>query len=133
MPATPPSCTPPARPPRTSLRPGDRLVEFLLQLQHAVGLVQDRVVAEVGERESYAGDTAFLHAACSAAANVILADAEIDEDEIEIVLHPPGPALRPGDRLVEFLLQLQHAVGLVQDRVVATPPSCTPPARPPRT
>ena len=32
---------------------------------------------------SYAGDTAFLHAAASGAANVIIADREIDEEEVD--------------------------------------------------
>lgn len=51
-----------------------------------MGFFQDALVRFNRAVMSYAGDTAFMQAAVAAAANVIVADGETDEEEIEAAL-----------------------------------------------
>ncbi len=51
-----------------------------------MGFFQDALVRLNRVVMSYAGDTEFMHAAVSAAANVIVADGDTDDEEIEAAL-----------------------------------------------
>ncbi|MEH3147912.1 MAG: tellurite resistance TerB family protein [Methylobacterium frigidaeris] len=83
-----------------------------------MGLFQDALTRFGRVVMSYAGDTAFLHAACSAAANVILADAEIDEDEIEIALTDLGnnPILHKSYGVLKLEQELHEAIARAKSR-----------------
>lgn len=67
---------------------------------------------------SYAGDIAFLHAACSAAATVILADQEIDEEEIETALTDlsNNPILQKAYGVLKLEQELHEAIARAKSR-----------------
>jgi tellurite resistance protein len=67
---------------------------------------------------SYAGYTAYLPAACSAAAAVILADQEIDEEEIETALQDlsNNPILQKSYSVLKLEQELHEAIARAKSR-----------------
>ncbi|GJD51529.1 hypothetical protein OPKNFCMD_4284 [Methylobacterium crusticola] len=83
-----------------------------------MGIFQDAFTRFGRVVMSYAGDTVFLHAACSAAANVILADREIDEEEIETALSDLGnnPILQKSYSVLKLEQELHEAIARAKSR-----------------
>ncbi|MFE1603162.1 tellurite resistance TerB family protein [Methylobacterium sp. ID0610] len=83
-----------------------------------MGLFQDTFTRIGRVVMSYAGDTAFLHAAASGAANVILADREIDEDEIETALTnlAANPILHKSYGVLKLEQELHEAIARAKSR-----------------
>ncbi|WP_407520435.1 tellurite resistance TerB family protein [Methylobacterium oryzisoli] len=83
-----------------------------------MGLFQDAFTRFGRVVRSYSGDTAFLHAAVSATANVIMADREIDEDEIETALSvmSANPILQKSYGVLKLEQELHEAIARAKSR-----------------
>lgn len=83
-----------------------------------MGVFQDFVGRFSQTMTSYIGDRALMEAAVSAAANVILADYEIDEEEIEVALAGmrANPILEKGYATLKLESELFEAIARARTR-----------------
>ncbi|KQP34436.1 Tellurite resistance protein TerB [Methylobacterium sp. Leaf102] len=83
-----------------------------------MGLIQDLVGRLTQNVAAYVGDRVLMEAAVSAAANVILADSEIDEEEVETALAGmrANPILEKGYDTLKLEAELFEALERARTR-----------------
>ncbi|KQU05515.1 Tellurite resistance protein TerB [Methylobacterium sp. Leaf469] len=83
-----------------------------------MGLIQDLVGRFTQNVAAYVGDRVLMEAAVSAAANVILADSEIDEEEVETALAGmrANPILEKGYDTLKLEAELFEALERARTR-----------------
>lgn len=84
-----------------------------------MGIVQDTLYRLGRTILSYSGDAVFLQAAVSAAANVTVADGEVDEEEVESALAAmrANPILEKSYDTLQLERELYEAIARAKTRV----------------